>query len=57
MSYTTNENEDWLKGLHWDLPTNVDYLAQLVPLEDLVRLPVWNAAPPEVRHEVERRLS
>ena len=55
----TTESEDWLKSQPdgWDLPTDVDHLQQLVSLEHLMTLPVWQSAPTEVRAEVERRVA
>jgi hypothetical protein len=61
------DNEDWLRGMAWDLPYTTlrelwSGLGMTAPssdderraaLEDFVRLPVWRSAPVGLRIEVE----
>ncbi len=58
-------DEDWIKTLHWDLPTDLEELIraigargkprgeQVKALKHLMTLPAWKPAPPKVRDAVE----
>lgn len=54
-------NEDWLRTLAWDLPTDIVQLERLWDLEHLIEMDCWEAAPEAVRvavyGELERRQS
>jgi hypothetical protein len=64
METSTNENEDWLRSMSWDLPTSlpgllsalgVDGKARGLQQEALVKLtglPAWKPCPEPLRSEV-----
>lgn len=49
------ENADWIKTLHWDLPTTVEELIELFGrdrLPGLLTVPAAQAMPPELRTQI-----
>lgn len=63
---TTVENEDWLRSMSWDLPTDLPGLlfalgvdksppdGQREALVKLTELPAWEPCPDDLRREILR---
>jgi len=64
MTYTATLNEDWIKTLSWDLPTdfkgfvwaigagNLDHAGQVQSLRHFMTLPAWAIAPLDLEKQV-----
>lgn len=62
---TTNENEDWLRSMYWDLPTDLPGLLSALGVADsppdqqrselvrLMGLPGWKPCPEPLRSEIQ----